>query len=245
MLQNGRFLRCSVVASFSRGIGLPFACGGEIVLAQTLVDLCDGVPASAVLLYAPLLHEEPDEILLLFADAPEVVEERPAVHIKLVFDVLVECPLPRLRDIVVGSRVALFRVRYADSHLVLLLSVRKSELRLRHECQFDEFRLDASVVQSHRFRAAVSVHEPLTQVAWHFQIDVVFAHNRVRLRVMRKVTHKHLSNNAWRPSFSICYEVGRQGGSPVLYVWYKIWYHNGCQIEKISVTLRQNKSIRL
>ena len=27
---------------------------------------------------------------------------------------------------------------------------------------------------------------------------------------MRKVTHKHLSNNAWRQSFSISYEVGNE-----------------------------------
>lgn len=38
----------------------PLALVGEIVLAEALVDFGDGVPTSAVLLDATLLHEEVD-----------------------------------------------------------------------------------------------------------------------------------------------------------------------------------------
>ena len=174
-----------------------------------MVHLGDCVPTRAVLLDTPLLHEEIDEILLLLADAPEVVEERPAIHIKLVFDVLEECPLPRLRDMVVGSRVALLGIRDADSHLVLLLSVRKGEFRLRHERKFDEFRLNTSVVKPHRFRATVSMYEPLAQITWHFQIDVIVAHKLPLLGVCYKVTEKRARVYGSGVSFKICYDVGR------------------------------------
>ena len=66
----------------------PLALVGEVVLAESLVDFGDGVPTSAILLDATLLHEEVNQILLLSADAPEVVKERPAVYIESVSDVL-------------------------------------------------------------------------------------------------------------------------------------------------------------
>ena len=150
---------------------------------------------------------------MLLADAPEVVEERPAIHIKLVFDVLEECPLPRLRDMVVGARVALLGIRDADSHLVLLLPVRKREFRLRHERKFDEFRLNTSVVKPHRFRATVSMYEPLAQITWHFQIDVIVAHKLPLFGVCYKGTEKRARFYESCVSFKICYDVGRYNKS--------------------------------
>lgn len=66
----------------------PLALVGEVVFAESLVDFGDGVPTSAVLLDATLLHEEIDKVFLLLADVPEVVKERPAVYVESVSDVL-------------------------------------------------------------------------------------------------------------------------------------------------------------
>lgn len=62
-------------------------CGMRI-LTQALVYFRDRVPACAVLLDAPLLHVEINEVFLLFADLAEVMQERPAVYIKRVLHVL-------------------------------------------------------------------------------------------------------------------------------------------------------------
>ena len=81
---------CSSLPCFScvyRSV-FSLALVGEIVFAESLVDFGDGVPTSAVLLDATLLHEEVNQIFLLLTDAPEVVKERPAVYIESVSDVL-------------------------------------------------------------------------------------------------------------------------------------------------------------
>ena len=105
-------LSCSSVSSsllhfsrFSRS-DFPLALVGEVVFAESLVDFGDGVPTSAVLLDATLLHEEVNQILLLLADAPEVVKERPAVHIESVLDILQQRTFTSFGDVVIGAGVA-------------------------------------------------------------------------------------------------------------------------------------------
>lgn len=66
----------------------------KIILTQALVYFRDGVPASAVLLDAPLLHVEINEVFLLFADPAEVVQERPAVYVKEFFTFSSSARLP-------------------------------------------------------------------------------------------------------------------------------------------------------
>lgn len=95
------------MAAFSRGF-FTLALVGEIILSETLIYLGNGVPAGAVLLDASLLHEEVDEILLLLANLAEVVEERPAVDVKGVLDVLQEGAFASVGDVVICARVAKF-----------------------------------------------------------------------------------------------------------------------------------------
>lgn len=94
---------------------------GEIVLSEALVNFRDGVPTSAVLLDAALLHVEADKILLLFADFAEVMEIAPTIHIEGVLDDTQECPLACVGEMVVYAWVVMLGIRDADSHLVGLL----------------------------------------------------------------------------------------------------------------------------
>ena len=111
-------------SGFSRSV-FPLTLVGEVVFAESLVDFGDGVPTSAVLLDATLLHEEINQILLLSADMPEVVKERPAVYIESILYVLQQCTFTSFGNVVVSARVAQLGVRDADGNLVGLLSVRK------------------------------------------------------------------------------------------------------------------------
>ncbi len=110
------------ITAFCRAVFLS-ADVGEIVLAETLVDFRDGVPASAVLLDATLLHVEINQVLLLLADLAKVMEERPAVHVEGVLDVLQEGAFACVGNMVVDARVAGFGVRDADGHLIGLFEV--------------------------------------------------------------------------------------------------------------------------
>lgn len=186
-------------SGFSRSV-FPLALVGEVVFAESLVDFGDGVPTSAVLLDATLLHEEVNQILLLLADAPEVVKERPAVYIESVLDVLQQCSLASFSDVVIGARVATLGVWDADGYLVGLLSVRKQCRGRFHQSELQKFGLYAAVEKSHRLRAAVSVDEPLAQVAWEFYVDVIVAHNYCRIVTSAKIL-----------LFSCTYIYGRRG----------------------------------
>lgn len=107
-------------AAFCRVIFLS-ADVGEIVLSEALVNFRDGVPTSAVLLDAALLHVKADKILLLLANFAEVVEVAPTIHVEGVLDDTQECPLASVGEVVVYAWVVVFGVRDADSHLVGLL----------------------------------------------------------------------------------------------------------------------------
>lgn len=164
------------MAAFSRGF-FSLTLVGKIILSETLVNLGDGVPAGAVLLDAALLHEEVDEILLLLANLAEVMEERPAVDVKGVLDVLQEGAFASVGDVVVCTRVAKLGVRDTDGDFILLLAVRNDGFGRTDDSEFDEFGLDAAVVQTHGISTTVPVDEPLTQVGRHFDVDVEVAHN--------------------------------------------------------------------
>ena len=107
-------------AAFCRVIFLS-ANVGEVVLAEALVNFRDGVPTSAVLLDAALLHVKADKILLLLADFAEVVEIAPAIHIEGVLDDAQERPLASVGEVVINAWVVVLGIRDADSHLVGLL----------------------------------------------------------------------------------------------------------------------------
>jgi len=96
----------------------------KIILTQALIYFRDGVPASAVLLYAPLLHVEINEVFLLFADPAEVVQERPAVYIKRVLHVLQQRTFTSVRDMIINTRVASFRIRNTNGDFILTLRSR-------------------------------------------------------------------------------------------------------------------------
>ena len=164
------------ITAFCRAVFLS-ADVGEIVLAETLVDFRDGVPASAVLLDATLLHVEINQVLLLLADLAEVMKERPAVHIEGVLDVLQEGAFASVGDVVVSARVAELRVRDADGDFIRLLTVRYYAFGRTDNGEFDKLGLDAAVVQTHGVSATVPMNKPLAQVGGHFYIDVVVAHN--------------------------------------------------------------------
>ena len=103
----------------------PLALVGKVVFAESLVDFGDGVPTSAVLLDATLLHEEENQILLLSADMPEVVKECPAIYVESVLDVLQQGTFASFGDVVVSAWVARLGVRDANGNFIGLLSVRK------------------------------------------------------------------------------------------------------------------------
>lgn len=168
------------ITAFCRAVFLS-ADVGEIVLAETLVDFGDGVPASAVLLDAALLHVQINQVLLLLANLTEVVETCPTVHIEGVLDVLQEGAFACVGDVVVGARVAELGIWDTDSDLVLLLAVRKDEVGRTDNGELDKLGLDTAVVQTHGVSAAMPVDEPLAQVAGHFDVYVVVAHNIFRL----------------------------------------------------------------
>ena len=150
------------MAAFSRGF-FSLTLVGKIILSETLVNLGDGVPA--------------DEILLLLANLAEVMEERPAVDVKGVLDVLQEGAFASVGDVVVCTRVAKLGVRDTDGDFILLLAVRNDGFGRTDDSEFDEFGLDAAVVQTHGISTTVPVDEPLTQVGRHFDVDVEVAHN--------------------------------------------------------------------
>ena len=91
----------------------------KIILTQALVYFRERVPASAVLLDAPLLHVEINEVFLLFADPAEVVQERPAVYIKGVLHVLQQRTFTSVRDMIVNTRVASFGIRNTNGDFIL------------------------------------------------------------------------------------------------------------------------------
>lgn len=66
----------------------------EIIFAKSLISLRYTVPTSAIILDAPLLHEQIDQFLLLLTDTSEVVQEVPAVHIKSILDIIKQCFFP-------------------------------------------------------------------------------------------------------------------------------------------------------
>lgn len=117
----------------------------KIILTQALVYFCDGVPASAVLLDAPLLHVEINEVFLLFADPAEVVQEGPAVYIKGVLHVLQQRTFTSVRDMVINTRVASFRIRNTNGDFILTLPCRNSRNRRFDNSELYKFRLDAAV----------------------------------------------------------------------------------------------------
>lgn len=164
------------MAAFSRGF-FSLALVGEIILSEALVNLCDGVPAGAVLLDASLLHEEVDEILLLLANLAEVMEKRPAVDVKGVLDVLQKGAFASVGDMVVCARVAKLGVRDTDGDFILLLAVRNDGVGRTDNSELDELGLDAAVVQTHGVSTTVPVDEPLAQVGRHFDVYVEVAHN--------------------------------------------------------------------
>ena len=178
----------------------PLALVGEIVFAESLVDFGDGVPTSAVLLDATLLHEEVNQILLLSANMPEVVEESPAVYIESVLYVLQQRTFSSFSDVVISARVARLRVRDANGHLVGLLSVRKQCRGRFHQGELQQLGLDTAVAKSHRISATVAVDEPLAQVAWEFYVDVIVAHNCCWIVTSAKIL-----------LFSCTYICGRRG----------------------------------
>ena len=163
-------------SGFSRSV-FPLALVGEVVFAESLVDFCDGVPTSTIFLDATLLHEEVNQILLLSADMPEVVEERPAVYIESILDVFQQRTFASFGDVVVSARVARLGIRDTDGYLVGLLAVRKQCRWRFHQGELQQLGLYAAVAKSHRLRATVSVDEPLAQVAWEFYVNVIVAHN--------------------------------------------------------------------
>ena len=115
------------------------------ILTQALVYFCDRVPASAVLLDAPLLHVEINEVFLLFADLAEVMQERPAVYIKGVLHVLQQRTFTSVRDMIVNTRVASFGIRNTNGDLILTLTCRNSRNRRFDNSELYKFRLDAAV----------------------------------------------------------------------------------------------------
>lgn len=172
---------------------------GEVVLAEALVNFRDGVPTSAVLLDAALLHVKADKILLLLSDFAEVVEVAPAIHIKGVLDDAQECSLACVGEVVINAWVVVLGIRDADSHLVRLLQVGERRLGRFDNGIDNQLGLNTAVAQTHRVSAAVSVDEPLTQVARHFYIYVVIAHNILRLKftsakIQRKSFHNTYKN---------------------------------------------------
>ena len=117
----------------------------KIILTQALVYFRDRVPASAVLLDAPLLHVEINEVFLLFADPAEVMQERPAVYIKRVLHVLQQRTFTSVRDMVINTRVASFRIRNSNGDFILTLPCRNSRNRRFNNSELYKFRLDAAV----------------------------------------------------------------------------------------------------
>lgn len=115
------------------------------ILTQALVYFRDGVPASAVLLDAPLLHVEINEVFLLFANLAKVVQERPAVYIKRVLHVLQQRTFTRVRDMVINTRVASLGIRNTNGDFILTLPCRNSRNRRFDYSELYKFRLDAAV----------------------------------------------------------------------------------------------------
>ena len=134
-----------VIATIFYRVVFSLALVSKIILTQALVYFRDGVPASAVLLDAPLLHVEINEVFLLFADPAEVVQERPAVYIKGVLHVLQQRTFTCVRDMVVNTRVASFGIRNTNGDFILTLPCRNSRNRRFDNSELYKFRLDAAV----------------------------------------------------------------------------------------------------
>ena len=117
----------------------------KIILTQALVYFRDGVPASAVLLDAPLFHVEINEVFLLFADPAEVVQERPAVDIKGVLHVLQQRTFTSVRDMVINTRVASLGIWNTNGDFIFTLPCRNSRNRRFDNSELYKFRLDAAV----------------------------------------------------------------------------------------------------
>ena len=107
---------------------------------------------------------------------PEVVQEVPAIHGKSILDIIKQCLLARGRDLVVGTWVACLGVRNTNSHLVLLLKRRKEVVWLAALCQLYQLRFYATLPKHHWLGTAVTVHEPLAQIRWHFYVDKIVTH---------------------------------------------------------------------
>ena len=148
----------------------------QVQVAQSLIDFSDGVPASAILQDAPLLHEQIDQVFLLPAYFAEVMQKLPNVHVEVIFDAFDHGPFACLCDMVVVAWVVGLAVRDLDGHLSLLFSGRDGHRRERYCDTLKEFALDGATTQGDRVVAAVTVDEPLAQIRRHFQVYAVFAH---------------------------------------------------------------------
>lgn len=156
----------------------------KIILTQALVYFRDGVPACAVLLDAPLLHVEINEVFLLFADLAKVVQERPAVYIKGVLHVLQQRTFTSVRDMVINTRVASFGIRNTNGDFSSRCLVGTAETGGLTTASF--ISLD-SMLPFLRRTGSVPLYEPLTQIGRHFDIDVIVAHKTCKMITSTKI----------------------------------------------------------
>ena len=146
----------------------------EIDIAETLVDLRNSIPAGTILEDAPLLHEEVDELLLLLADLPEVVEVLPDIDVEVGLHSFDECLLSHFGDVVIDTRVMGFGVRELDGDLTLLLPWHRYSIGARNSTPLQQFRLDAASDERHWLPTSMTVDEPLPEVGRHLYIYIVF-----------------------------------------------------------------------
>ena len=154
-----------------------FALPCEVILAQTLIIFGYGVPTGSVFNDAMLLHVQINEVFLLHGNSSEVMQEVPTVHVKRVFDVSDERTFASFGDEVVSPRVTRLRIRNTNRHLVRHLSSDDDIFRLLDKSNLQQFGLYAPLDEFHRFATPVAVNKPLTELAWHLYVDLVFAHD--------------------------------------------------------------------
>jgi len=90
---------------------------------------------------AMLLHEEVDQVFLLFTDIAEVMQELPHVHIEIILDKIHERAFSRLGDVVVRTWIVVLVVRDVHCHLVLLLTRRDDAMRQWYSGPGEQFAL--------------------------------------------------------------------------------------------------------
>ena len=80
-----------------------------------------GTLLAVIIAFWPTVRQLLREFFLLFADPAEVMQERPAVDIKRVLHVLQQRTFTSVRDMIVNTRVASFRIRNTNGDFILTL----------------------------------------------------------------------------------------------------------------------------